>query len=67
MIAVYAADTATSLDGINQQLLNFIEVFEMNGSAWVFSKFQSLQLTLWQIDALRGGAFIPLPRWIQTR
>ena len=39
----------------------------MNGSGWVFSHFQDLQLTLWQLDPLRGSAYIPLPRWIQTR
>ena len=26
-----------------------------------------VQLTLWQLDPLRGSAYIPLPRWIQTR
>ena len=31
MIAVYAADTAPPLDDVNRQLLNFIEVFELNG------------------------------------
>ena len=67
MIAVYAADTAPPLDNVNRPLLNFIEVFELNGSGWVFSNFQSLQLTLWQLDPLRGSAFIPLPRWIQVR
>ena len=38
MIAVYAADAAP-LDDVNRQLLNFIEVFELNGSRWVFSHF----------------------------
>ena len=50
-----------------RQLLNFIEVFELNGSGWVFSHFQDLQLTLWQLDQLRGSTYIPLARWIQTR
>ena len=36
-------------------------------SGWVFSHFQDLQLTLWQLDPLRGSAYIPLPRWIQIR
>ena len=67
MIDVYAADTAPPLVDVNRQLLNFIEVFELNRSGWVFSNFQNLQLTLWQLDPLRGSAFIPLPRWIQTR
>ena len=29
--------------------------------------FQSLQLTLWQLDPLRGSAFTPLPRLTQAR
>ena len=31
MIAVYAADTAPPLDDVNGHLLNFIEIFELNG------------------------------------
>ena len=65
MIAVYA-HAAPPLDDVNRQLLNFIEVFELNGSGWIFTHFQDLQLTLWQLDPLRGSAYIPLPRWIQT-
>ena len=64
---MYATDTAPPLDDANRQVLNFIEVFELNGSGWVFYNFQSLQLTLWQLDPLQGSAFIPLPRWIQVR
>ena len=66
MIAVYA-DAAPPLDDVNRQLLNFIEVFELNGTGWVYSHFQDLQLTLWKLDPLRGSAYIPLPRWIQTK
>ena len=39
----------------------------MNGSGWIFSNFQDLQLALWQLDRLRGSAYVPLPRWIHTR
>ena len=67
IIAGYAADTAPPIDDVNCQLLNFIEVFELSGSGWVFSNFQPLQLTLWQLDPLRGSAFTPLPRRIQAR
>ena len=52
---------------LHLQLLNFTEIFELNGSGWVFSHFQDLQLILWQLDPLRGSTYIPLPRWIQTR
>ena len=34
---------------------------------WVFSHFQALQVTLWQLDPLRGSSYIPLPQWIETR
>ena len=44
-----------------RQLLNFIEEYEQNGSGWVFSNFVSLQLSLWHLDPLRAGAFVPLP------
>ena len=52
MIAVCAADAVPPLDDVNRQLLNFIEVFELNESWWVFSNFQNLQLTLWQLGPL---------------
>ena len=45
MVVVYA-DAAPPLNDVNRQLLNFIEVYEQNGSGWVFSNFASLQLDL---------------------
>ena len=45
MVAVYA-DSVPTLDDMNRQLLNLTEVYEHNGSGWVFSNFASLQLTL---------------------
>ena len=39
-------NTAPPVDDGSRQLLNFIEVFELNGSGSVFSNFQSLQLIL---------------------
>ena len=44
-----------------------IEVYEHNGSGWVFSYFTSLRLTLWHLDPLRASAFVPLPCWIQDK
>ena len=66
MVAVYA-DAVPPLDDVNSKLLNFIEVYEHNGSGWVFSNFASLQLTLWHLDPLCASAFVPLPRWIQAK
>ena len=67
MIVVYASDTAPPIDDVNRQLLIIIEVFKLNESGWVFSNFQSLQFTLWQLDPLQGSAFTRLPWWIQAR
>ena len=57
MIAVYGAPP---LEDINRQLLNLVEIYEHDGSGWVFSHFASLQLTLWHFDPLRAAAFVPL-------
>ena len=66
MVAVYAGD-APPLADINRQLANLAEIYEHNGSGWVFSNFSSLQLTLWHLDPLRASAFVPVPRWIQQK
>ena len=60
MVAVYS-DASPSLGDVYRQLLNFIEVYEHNGSGCVFSHFASLQLTLWPLDPLHASAFVPLP------
>ena len=44
-----------------------MEIYEHNGSGWVFSHFASLQLTLWHLDPLRASAFVPLPEWIRDK
>ena len=66
MVAVYS-DASPPLEDVYRQLLNFIEVYEYNGSGWVFSNFASLQLTSWHLDPLRASAFVPLPRWIREK
>ena len=63
MVAVYGGDT-TPLEDINRQLLNLVEIYEHNGSGWVFA---SLQLILWHLDPFRTSAFVPLPRWIRDK
>ena len=65
MVAVYA--DALPLNDVDRQLLNFIEIYEQNGSSWGFSNFLSLQLSLWHLDPLRASAFVLVPNWIQTR
>ena len=56
MVAVYADAPAPIID-VNRQLLSFIEVYEQNGSGWVFSNIVSLQLSLWHLDPLRASTF----------
>ena len=66
MVVVYA-DASPPLGDVYCQLLNIIEVYEHNGSGWVFSNFASLQLTLWHLDLLRASTFVPLPQWIREK
>ena len=63
MAAVYPDDSSQLVE-ISARLL---EVYEHNGSGWVFSSFVSLQLTLWHLDPLRASAFVPLPKWIKDK
>ena len=60
MFGVYA-DADPSLNDVNRQILNFIEVYEHYCSGWIFSIFVSLQLSLWHLDHLRACAFVTLP------
>ena len=60
MVAVYSG-ASPPLEDVYCQLLNFIEVYEHNGSGWVFSNFASLQLTLWHLDPLHASALKVVP------
>ena len=66
MAAVYP-DDSQHLKETSARLLKLIEVYEHNGSEWVFSSFVSLELTLWHLDPLRASAFVPLPKWIRDK
>ena len=66
MVAIYGGDTP-ALENINRQLLNLVEIYEHNGSGWVFSHFASLQFTLWHLAPLCASAFVPLPQWIRDK
>ena len=63
MVAVYSGD-APPLADVNRQLVNLVEVYEHNGSGWVYSNIASQQLTLWHLVPLHASAFVPLPGWI---
>ena len=66
MAAVYPVDVPQLVETA-AHLLELIEVYEHNGSGWVFSNFVSLELSLWHLDPLRASAFVPLPKWIRDK
>ena len=51
MAAVYAADVPQLVE-TSCYLLELLEVYEQNGSVWVFSNFVSMELSLWHSDPL---------------
>ena len=66
-VAAVYPDGSPQLEETAACLVELIEVYEHNGSGWVFSNFVSLQLTLWHLDQLRASTFVPLPKWIQDK
>ena len=60
-------DESPQLVETARHLLGLVEVYDHNGSEWVFSSFVSLQLALWHLDPLRASAFVPLPKWIRDK
>ena len=66
MAAVYAADVPQLVE-TSRDLLELLEVYEQNGSGWVFSNFVSMELSLWHLDPLRASAFVRLPKRIRDK
>ena len=56
-----------SLGDVYTQLVNFIDVFECNGSGWVFSYLNSLELNIYHLDPLRASVHVVLPKWIRDK
>ena len=44
-----------------------IERFQGNGSGWVLAHVNSLDLTLWELDSLRGSTCHEFPMWIKFK
>ena len=62
---VYAeTDISSSLIDVYKQLENAISVFQKNGSGWTLSQINSLDLSMWELDPLRGSSYHELPEWI---
>ena len=66
MAAVYPSELPQLVE-TSRNLLELLEVYEQNGSRWVFSNVVSMELTVWHLDPLRASAFVPLPKWIRDR
>jgi len=52
---------------IVEQILENISVFQMNGSGWTFHSIVSLNIHTVKYKPLRGGAYIPLPKFISSK
>jgi len=63
------ADTSVKfcLERAFNQLLNFIEVYERNGSGWILSYLEALDITVWELDPLRASSYHKLPAWIVSK
>ena len=65
---VYAVtDIPTSLVSAYEQLISDIESGSGSGSGWVLANVNSLDLTLWELDPLRGSSYHVLPMWIKDK
>ena len=47
-----------------KQLLNYMDIFEKNGSGWVLSHLKALDTSVWQLDPLRASSHHSLPQWV---
>jgi len=52
---------------IVEQILENIAVFQMNGSGWTFHSIVSLDIHTVKYKSLRGGTYIPLPRFLASK
>jgi len=52
---------------ILEQILESIAVFQMNGSGWTFHSIVSLDIHTVKYKPLRGGAYIPLPKFLASK
>ena len=64
--SVYAVNVPQLVE-TSRNFAELLEVYEQNGSGWVFSNFVPMELTLWHHDPLSASAFVPLPKWIRDK
>ena len=59
-------DIGLQLNGCAQQLGDRIVSYEGNGSGWVTDNLIWMDVTVWEIDPLRGSTYFPLSDWIKN-
>ena len=68
LFEVYAdTDISECLEKVYKQILNYIEVYERNGSGWILNILHSLETVVWSLDPLRASAHHKLPTWIVSK
>ena len=55
------------MEKIYKQLLNYIDVYECNGSGWILHSLQSLETVEWSLDPLLASVHHKLPAWIVSK
>ena len=62
---------ATNLDELLiemvEQIMENIAVFQMSGSGWTFHSIVSLDIHTERYKPLRGGSWVPTPKWIANK
>ena len=65
---VYAVmDIPTCLLSAYEQLISDIKLFQRNESGWVLAHINWLDLTLWELDPLRGSSYHEFPMLIKDK
>ena len=59
-------DLTETLENAAEQLDSRIVSYEGNGSGWIVDRLISLDMTVWKVEPLRGGSYIPSPDWIRN-
>jgi len=52
---------------VTKQILQNISIFQMNGSGWAFHSIVSLDIHTVKYKPLRGGAHVPLPKFLASK
>lgn len=60
-------DITTSIITANSDMIKSIEEIEKKGSGYIFLRVIYLYINIAKYEPIRGGSYIPLPKWIQDK